>query len=83
MSDAVQMIRSFLLQDGAGEDVDDDEELLGTGLLDSVGVLGLVTQLEESFNLQIDMEHLTEDNFRSIRAIAELVHRLTTRREGT
>ena len=82
MPDAVRTIRDFLLEDGAVEHIDDDDELLGTGLMDSVGVLGLVTKLEESFDLQIEMEHLTEDNFRSVRAIADLVHRLIAQRNG-
>ena len=54
----------------------DQDNLLETGILDSVGVLSLVAGLEKSFGLKIDTTYLTEDNFRSIAAVAAMVDRL-------
>lgn len=76
MSDSIEAVRELLAQKSTVDAVGDDEELLSTGLLDSVAVLGLVSGLEEQFGVQIDMEHLTEENFGSIRSIAALVDRL-------
>ena len=50
-----------------------DDLLLEKGLLDSLGVLDVVTFLEEEFQVQIDDEELTPENFQSIRTIAEFV----------
>ncbi len=76
MAEILTTIRSILTRRPGMEQVGDDEELLQAGLLDSVGVLGLVTEMEEAFGLQIDMEHLTEENFHSLRAMAAMVGRL-------
>lgn len=51
----------------------DDDDLLQSGILDSVGVLDLVTRLEETFGLQILDEELVPENFRSIATLAAFV----------
>ncbi len=81
MRDAGAVIRSLLARNASLEGIGDGDNLLETGLLDSVGVLSLVAGLEEAFRLKIDTKHLTEGNFRSIQAIAALVDRL--RAEGS
>jgi len=81
VSEVAQIVRSLLSRHAPQRDIRDDDDLLGSGLLDSVGVLGLVAGLEESFRLRIDVKHLTEDNFRSLRAIADLVCRLIAERD--
>lgn len=78
MPEILATIRSILSRRHGMEQVADDEELLQVGLLDSVGVLSLVTEMEEAFGLRIEMEHLTEDNFHSIRAMGAMVDRLLT-----
>ncbi len=47
----------------------DDVQLLEDGLLDSLGILDVVTYLEEEFGITISDEELTPDNFQSIRTI--------------
>ena len=55
-------------------DVDSpDTDLLGTGLLDSAMLVELLLQLEEQFGINISMEALELEHFRSLRAIAALV----------
>ena len=76
MSKAETTIRSLLFRDERARTVADDDNLLESGLLDSVGVLSLVAGLEKTYKLRIDTKHMTEENFRSIRAIADLVRRL-------
>ena len=50
-----------------------DTDLLATGMLDSLGFVDLVVQLEERFRIRIAMEALEPDNFRSITSIATFV----------
>jgi acyl carrier protein len=71
------MIRSLLSRNLPIRAIGEDDDLLGSGLLDSVGVLSLVAGLEKTFGVKIDTTHLTQENFQSIRSIANLVHRLT------
>ena len=82
MADASAVIRSLLSRNASVRELGDQDNLLETGILDSVGVLSLVAGLERSFGLKIDTNCLTEDNFRSIAAIAALVDRLLATGEG-
>ena len=53
-----------------------DEELVKTGLLDSVDIMSLVMALSEEFDLEITPLDLKEENFHTAEAILALVNRL-------
>lgn len=55
-----------------------DEDLLTTGVLDSMTLIQLLVNLEEYFGIRIPMEELEIEDLRSIESIARLVdnHRL-------
>ena len=48
-------------------------DLFETGLLDSLGFVEILVQLEEMFGIRVSMQELTIDTFRSIEKIAEFV----------
>ena len=50
-----------------------DTDLVETGLLDSLTLVELLTQLEETFGVSISTDDLELENFRSIASIAGLV----------
>ena len=52
-----------------------DTDLLETGVLDSLTVVGLLVQIEERFGLTVEMEDLEIDDLRSIRSITHLISR--------
>ena len=54
-----------------------DTDLVETGLLDSLTLVELLTQLEETFGVSISTEDLELENFRSIANIAGFVARRT------
>jgi acyl carrier protein len=47
-----------------------DTDLVGTGLLDSLALVELLAQLEETFGVSISIDDLELENFRSIANIA-------------
>lgn len=51
-----------------------DDSLVG--VLDSLAVLGLIGFIEPEFSVELSPSDLTDENFGSINAIAQLVHRL-------
>ncbi len=53
--------------------IQDDDQLLENGLLDSLGILDVVTYLEEEFGISISDDELTPDNFQSIRTMCTYV----------
>jgi acyl carrier protein len=55
----------------------DDTPLWG-GVLDSVGLMQLITFIEESFGVEIGDDELTSAHFGTISAIASLVDRKVT-----
>lgn len=54
-----------------------DMDLVGTGLLDSLMLIELLAQLEETFSVSISTDDLELDNFRSIASIAGFVAQRT------
>jgi acyl carrier protein len=52
----------------------DDTPLWG-GVLDSVGLMQLITFIEEQFEIEVDDEELTSAHFGTVGNIAELVDR--------
>jgi acyl carrier protein len=57
----------------------DDEDLLGSGLLDSLTVMSLVHHLETELGVEIPPEDVTIDHFVSLAAIDAYVARRTAR----
>jgi acyl carrier protein len=55
-----------------------ETDLVGTGLLDSLTLVELLAQLEETFGVPISTDDLELENFRSIASIAGFVAQRTT-----
>jgi acyl carrier protein len=50
-----------------------EDDLLGSGLLDSMGVMRLVGFVEETFNIKIPPEDIVIENFMDVKAIMNYV----------
>ncbi len=53
----------------------DDESLLGTGVIDSTGVLELIGFLEEKFQLTFDDNELVAENFDTVLKITAFLQK--------
>jgi acyl carrier protein len=53
-----------------------DDDLLETGILDSMNFIDLVVNLEQRFGFRLDIVNLDIEQFRSIRTISNLVSAL-------
>ena len=51
------------------------DQLLSGGLLDSLGILDVVTILEQTFDLTVDDEELIPEHFESIECISAFIHK--------
>lgn len=58
---------------GTGYALEPDADLLGTGVVDSVGVMELTSYLDDAFGIVVDDEDIVPDNFRSLRSMTRLV----------
>jgi acyl carrier protein len=70
-------IREYIVEEFAKSKginlVSDQEVLTKNGIIDSMGIFRLVAFLEETFNVRIGDEEITNDNLESIDAIERLV----------
>jgi acyl carrier protein len=74
MKDTIRRyISEQLLNRTNGASVGDDEDLLGSGLVDSVGMMSLVLFLEDAFDVSVPPEDVVIENFLSIRTIEAYV----------
>jgi acyl carrier protein len=74
-------IRQFLLKKfplARKRQLTDSDALLESGILDSQGVLDLVSFLEEHFSISVADDELVPENFQTIRRIAAFVEARTT-----
>jgi acyl carrier protein len=73
---AVTQIRAFVVQhfpSARNLALRDDEHLLTTGILDSLGILDVVGFLEETFRISVVDEDLIPEHFESLQNIAAFV----------
>ena len=54
--------------------LDGDDPMLGSGVIDSVGVIELVEFLQRTFGIEIADEEITETNLGSLNAVGRFVH---------
>jgi acyl carrier protein len=75
--DARTAIREFVIDRLAPTsglaDVRDEDDLIDSGVIDSLGIFQLVAFLEERFGIAIGDEEITPENFGSVMAIERLV----------
>lgn len=73
----VSQVKQFILEEFLpGEDPDElqeDTELMSTGVLDSLATLKIVTFLEETYSVQIDPHEADESHMNTLGEIAALV----------
>jgi len=53
-----------------GGEIKQDEDLLSSGLIDSLGILKLVSFMEEQFVIEIPSEDVVYENFHSIESMS-------------
>jgi acyl carrier protein len=60
------------------EDIDVKEDLLGSGIVDSLGMMKLVLFLEKEFQIKIRPEDMTVENFKTVQNISEYLTKYRT-----
>lgn len=76
--DTKELLRRYISQqllDGH-DNLDDEENLLTSGMIDSHGIMRLIAYIDETFGLQVPPIDITLENFRTINLIADYIHRM-------
>jgi len=69
MSETRDKIRAFIMENflfGNDQGLNDDTSLLDEGIIDSTGILELVSFLEEEFSISVEDEEILPENLDSI-----------------
>jgi acyl carrier protein len=74
-----EYIVSQLLVEKGLDQIADDEDLLISGLIDSLGVVRLLTYLEQSLQVTIPPEDVTLENFQTIGNIVSYLQKFNAR----
>ena len=78
MKDIKDTLRAFVVENflfGTDEGLEDDTSFLEGGIIDSTGILELVSFLEEKFSFRIEDEELIPENLDSIEKVAQFVQK--------
>lgn len=65
-----------IIEDITGEVVEEDTDLIEEGILDSFDIVSLILELEEAFDVKIDVAELLPENFKSVNTIENLISEL-------
>lgn len=68
-------LRAFLSRFFKNHDLQDDEDIFASGVVNSLLAMQLVLFVESEFGISVEDEDLDLDNFRSVNALASLVER--------
>ena len=70
-----ETVRRFILSSIKVVDLNDDDDLFESGLVNSLFAVQLMTFIEKTFAIEVGMEDLDIDNFKSLNAAAAFVVR--------
>jgi acyl carrier protein len=76
--DRASQVRAFVVDNfmlGKGDSLSSSDSLLARGVIDSTGILELITFLEQTFGITIDDQEVQAENFDSIDRIARFLDR--------
>ena len=80
--DVKRLLKDFILERfmnrQRGDELADDFDLLGTGVLDSLGAFTLVFFIEETFEIDVPPQDVTIEDFSSVCTIAAYIARRTS-----
>ena len=72
----MEKLMNILMEIDDSIDYEKEKALIDGRLLDSFGVITLVSELEEAYDIDIEASEITPDNFNSAEAIYKMIVRL-------
>ena len=72
----MEKLMEILMEIDDSIDYENEKALIDDRLLDSFGVITLVSELDDAFDIDIEASEVTPDNFNSAESIYNMVKRL-------
>ena len=75
-------VRRFILNSIAISKLDDDDNLFESGIVNSLFAVQLMTYIEKTFSIEVGMDDLDIENFKSLNATTAFVLKKNGQRNG-
>jgi acyl carrier protein len=75
-AEIIESLKNFLRTDimhDPSEDLDESTPLLEWGILDSLGMISLISFIEKTFKVKVPSEKVVPENFDNLRHIAQMI----------
>lgn len=72
----IETVHEFIVENflfGDGEQLTNETSFLDSGIIDSTGILELITFLEETYNINIEDDELIPENLDSLNSVAKFI----------
>jgi acyl carrier protein len=74
------IIRNFIIENflfGDGNDLEETTDFFKTGIINSTGIIELISYIEEMYNITVEDNELNVENFRTLSAVCQYIERKT------
>ena len=73
--DLKEVLSTFIIDEIINEKatLKDNEQLLEAGIIDSFGIIKLISFIEKHFEIKLDNDDLMPDNFKNIQTISNMI----------
>ena len=72
----MEQLKQILEEIRPDVDFEAEEKLIDDGILDSMDIISIVTEVNDAYDVDINVQYLLPENFNSINAIYELICKL-------
>ena len=70
-----KIILTELIKENNNIKLEETDPLIESGIIDSLGIMKLITFLEETFEITIDFDDLSPENLETVNAISMMVQK--------
>ena len=79
MSELNAKLKEFIMTEVSPDlnlpQLDDDEPLIESGIIDSLGILKILAFMDETFGVDLSSDQIKLENFKTVRSICALIDR--------
>ncbi len=72
----MEKLLSILEENCPGVDFESEKSLIDGGIIDSIDLVSIISDIEDEFDITIEMEQVVPENFNSIEAIWKMIESL-------
>ncbi|HID0729127.1 TPA: acyl carrier protein [Campylobacter jejuni] len=72
----MEKIKYFFDNIGRTNVDENTDYLIENGILDSLGIINLIEEIESFYDINIDFDYITQENFRNFQSIKNMIEKI-------